>query len=115
RGGAQHGGGARRLRGDADWLREIAVLPIAGGARWRTNGGGDIAADSLDARPSGATGANGDSGGICEQLTGWKGTKPDSQASDGRKFQVVVFLSGTSGLGGYTGVAEADSGVVLCD
>ena len=62
-------GGARRVRGDADGRRKIAVLPIAG-AGPGADGHCDLAADCPDAGPGGATGADGDTGGGAEQLAG---------------------------------------------
>ena len=47
-------GGQRRLRGDADRRRKIAVLPAAGGAVGGADRGGGFAADRADAGPGGA-------------------------------------------------------------
>jgi DNA-binding protein HU-beta len=55
-------GRARHLRGDADWRREVAVLPASGGD-FGEDGGGGFSADRADAGPGGATGADGHSGG----------------------------------------------------
>src|SRR5579862_2062256 len=63
---AEPSGSSRYLRGDAHRRGEITLLPIASCHAAGKNGGGDFAADRVDAGPGGATCTDGDFGGAAE-------------------------------------------------
>src|SRR5258706_12283211 len=97
----------RCLRGHADWWREVAVLPVAGGDFWRKDSHRSLSADRPDAGSGGATDADGDSGGAAEQHLARE--RAVRHHAPGRDWAVPAALSfsGTVGAGGYHRLAAA--------